>query len=185
MPHTKKLNAIFGAFLISGIFAGCASMPEAAKPLRSSEPSTLSGQQVFTELKRLAGHWRGHVMKTDGPSASVQWKVTAGGSAVMETQFVGTPHEMVSVYYMDGDALILTHYCAAQNQPRMRLKSAGATTWTFEFAGGTSFDPTKDAHIHEGVIRKTGGTQYEADWVLWNKGGPAETNRFYMKKAQE
>ena len=49
-------------------------------------------------------------------------RTTGGGSAVTETLFPGTAHEMMSVYHMDGDDLVLTHYCAGGNQPRMMLE---------------------------------------------------------------
>ena len=47
-------------------------------------------------------------------------KVTAGGSAVHETLFPGSAHEMVSVYHLDGADLVMTHFCALGNQPRMK-----------------------------------------------------------------
>ena len=52
---------------------------------------------------------------------SVVYKLTGAGSALVETQFPGTGHEMVSVYHLDGDDLRMTHYCAAGNQPRVKL----------------------------------------------------------------
>ena len=54
------------------------------------------------------------------------YRVTAAGSAVMEVLFPGTDHEMVTVYHQDGDDLILTHYCAAGNQPRMKCRRVGS-----------------------------------------------------------
>ena len=53
-----------------------------------------------------------------------RYAVTAAGSAVVETVFPGTEHEMVTVYHADGSDLVLTHYCMEGNQPRMRAKAA-------------------------------------------------------------
>ncbi len=66
-------------------------------------------------------------------------KLTAGGSAIHETLFPGQPHEMVSIYTVDGPDLVMTHYCMLGNQPRMkaRAKSPGdkspGNTLNFEF----------------------------------------------------
>src|SRR5436190_21302907 len=37
-------------------------------------------------------------------------KLTAGGSALQETLFPGQPHEMISMYTVDGSDLVMTHY---------------------------------------------------------------------------
>ena len=36
-----------------------------------------------------------------------------------------TPAETVTTYHLDGDALMLTHYCGLGNQPRLRLTGHG------------------------------------------------------------
>ena len=57
---------------------------------------------------------------------------------------------MVSVYHLDGKELRMTHYCAAGNQPRVKLDLAKSTPdeLIFVFDGGTNLDPEKDMHIH-------------------------------------
>ena len=52
------------------------------------------------------------------------FKLTGGGSAVQETIFPGAAHEMVSVYHADGKDVVMTHYCALGNQPKMKLDPA-------------------------------------------------------------
>jgi hypothetical protein len=58
---------------------------------RAAEP--VKAADAFARLKSLAGTWSGHVMTNDGPPASVNYRLTAGDTAVMETLFGGTPHE--------------------------------------------------------------------------------------------
>lgn len=70
-------------------------------------------------LKALAGTW---TADTDGDGtreSTLEYKVTSAGHAVCETLFVGTEHEMITMYHADGKALVATHYCAAGNQPRL------------------------------------------------------------------
>ena len=75
----------------------------------------------MNQAKKLAGTWL--AADQDGkPTDQVVSiiKVTAGGSAVHETLFPGQPHEMVSIYTVDGPDLVMTHYCVLGNQPRMK-----------------------------------------------------------------
>src|SRR5438105_10573588 len=88
-------------------------------------------------MKKLAGTWV-EADKDGKPTDKVVSvvKVTAGGSAVHETHFPGTPMEMVSVYHLDKGELVMTHYCVLGNQPRMKAaptSSPNKIKW--EFAG--------------------------------------------------
>lgn len=79
---------------------------------------------AFEKLKALAGNYKANMMTRDGQTTGVQYIVTAGGSAVQERIFAGEPHEMVTMYTADGDAILATHYCSGGNQPTMRLNAA-------------------------------------------------------------
>src|SRR3954454_8312886 len=84
-------------------------------------------QSAFDKLKKLAGTWVAADEKGQ-PTAQVVsgFKVVSAGSAVQENIFPGTDHEMVSVYFKDGQDVLMTHYCALGNQPQMKLDAAGA-----------------------------------------------------------
>jgi hypothetical protein len=100
-----------------------------------------------------------------------------------ETLFPGTPHEMRSVCFLDGGELVLTHYCAMGNQPRMKLSPASTDrTLVFDFAGGTNVDPAKDVHIHSGRIQLTGPDALETEWTVWGGGKQTGTNRFVLAR---
>src|SRR4051794_21783575 len=106
------------------------------------------------KMKKLAGTWV-EADKDGKPTDKVVSviKVTAGGSAVTETLFPGQPMEMVSIYHLDGSDLLMTHYCALGNQPRMKADpKSPANQIRFKFAGGTNLDPAKDMHMHEGTL---------------------------------
>jgi hypothetical protein len=80
-------------------------------------PDTAAGR-MFGQLTRLAGTWEMTDENGQKMVGSV-YRVIAGGSAVSETMFPGSEHEMVNMYHLDGDRLLVTHYCAGANQPRM------------------------------------------------------------------
>jgi hypothetical protein len=88
------------------------------------------------------------------PGAAVTVKTKAAGSAVVHQYRQGTPGEMETIFHMDGDKLLLTHYCALQNAPVLQfVKSDKPGELKFVFKGGTNFDPKVDAHLHESTFQ--------------------------------
>jgi hypothetical protein len=131
-------------------------------------------------MKGLAGEWLR--LGEDGKPTDVvgaTYRVTSGGSVVIETILPGTDHEMVTMYYLDGNDLVLTHYCALGNQPRMKADpKSPAGTISFQFAGGANIDPAKDAHMHDAVFTFVDKDRIEAAWTLWAGGKAKDTYRF-------
>ena len=145
-----------------------------AVPAWSAAQGTVQpAASAFERLKALEGEWidAEGAFGTKGAVAA-SYKVTGGGTAVLETFPVGTPGEMVTVYHTDGNDLILTHYCSAGNQPRMRAKTFDGRTLSFEFEGGTNIDPKVTSHMHSVTIEFLGPNEIRATWQNWSKGGP-------------
>ncbi len=77
-------------------------------------------------IKKLAGKWVSvsDMFGKKNERLYTEYKVTAGGSAVIETIFPNTPYEMMSVYYDDNGKLAMTHYCMMRNRPFLKLVSS-------------------------------------------------------------
>src|SRR5450432_3612122 len=100
-----------------------------------------AAQQSFEELKALNGSWEGK--EANGNVVQVDYRVTSGGSALMSE--IKGKEDMISMFNLDGDRLLLTHYCAAGNQPRMVASaSPDGKTITFDFLDATNL-ATHDA----------------------------------------
>lgn len=131
---------------------------------------------ALEKLKKLAGTWL--LADKDGrPTDQVASiiKVTAGGSVVHETLFPGQPHEMISVYMVDGPDLVMTHYCVLGNQPRMKADpKSPANQIVWRFAGGTNLDPKKDKHMHEATVTIVDEDHLELNGVGWENGAPVK-----------
>jgi hypothetical protein len=89
---------------------------DVAKPdeERAEDPAPLAAApEAFEYLKALEGKWVVQNGKPDAP----QWEfeVTSRGSAIVERLLIGTEKEMTTVYYLDNDRLIGTHYCQMKN----------------------------------------------------------------------
>src|SRR5260370_35061019 len=79
-----------------------------------------NGAAAFEKMKSLAGHWEGSAPGDAKLTADIEG--TAGGNAVLEKfQMIegGKPMTLITMYYLDGHTLKLTHYCHAGNHPTM------------------------------------------------------------------
>jgi hypothetical protein len=108
--------------------------------------------------------------------------LTGANSAPVETDFPNSNHEMVSAYHHDGDELRMTHYCAADNQPRLRLDGASSTPsrLAFVFDGGSNLDPVKDLHIDGMALTFEKDGEVKSAWEEYAGGKPAGTPTFHL-----
>ncbi len=156
----------------------------ASPALAGTRPEAVDARTAFEKLKGLAGEWTGTVNeKGSGPPGVVVYRVTANGSAVEETLFPGSPHEMITVYHLDGNRLMLTHYCAAGNQPRMALtRKSTPEKLDFNFAGGTNLKSSKDPHMHALRIRFESKDEIATEWDFFEKGKLKECEKFFLSR---
>jgi hypothetical protein len=138
-------------------------------------------------VKRLAGEWTGKGQHGEHEmDATVTYRVTSGGTAVMETLDPGGEHEMVTVYHQDGDDLVLTHYCMLGNQPRMKAeKSDGSKKLVFKFAGAGNLKSEKDPHMHDLTLEFLGDDHIKTTWTFYQDGKPSGKAVFDLKRKKK
>ncbi len=157
-----------------------------ASPVVASAQATGAGatNPAFERLKSLQGTWTGPATHGGQPAgeATVVYKVTGGGSVVEETLVPGTPHEMVTMYHLDGPRVMLTHYCSSGNQPRMTLEpGTDPNVLAFMFSGGTNMKES-DAHMHSVRIIFKDADHISAVWASMKDGRPAGEVRFELSR---
>jgi hypothetical protein len=134
----------------------------------------------FDMLKGLEGKWVGKNSK--GEALEVTFRMTAGGSALMSEIHGHGPENMISMFHMDGERLLMTHYCGAGNQPRMRAVSADAKSVSFEFMDGTNIGPG-DGHMQHVTFAEPDASHHTEEWVFLDHG--KETKElFTLERAQ-
>ncbi|MDH3628921.1 MAG: hypothetical protein OEV00_00705 [Acidobacteriota bacterium] len=136
----------------------------------------------FEFLKSLAGQWT-----ADGEhlSGAFEFSITAGGHAVQEREMIGTPMEMMTVYHMQGEDLVATHYCMVGNQPRL-LASELKNTNHLEFECDGKPGNTKshdEGHIHSWTmtLNDDGSLKYDA---VMHSGEGAENFNTVLRRAK-
>jgi hypothetical protein len=139
---------------------------------RAAEETTLSpAHAAFERFKSLQGKWEG--TSTKGWKETINFKTIAAGSVVVEDSFDAHPDEtMMTMYYLDGDRLMLTHYCVAKNQPRLLATSFmdEGKTITFTFVDGTNMPNRDRGHMDKVVIRFLDQNHVTNQWTWYQNG---------------
>ena len=134
-----------------------------------------TGSAELEKMKSLSGTWTGTgMMHGKETPMTVEYKTTAGGSAVIETLSPGTPMEMVSVYYEEDGKLVMKHFCMLKNQPVLAVKNVGENTIEFDLVDGTNMDASKDMYMHSAVFTFVDDNTMTQTWTPYQDGKEAE-----------
>jgi len=136
----KTRLILIGAALL--LATALCTRAEDQKPAKTASPE-------LERMKSLVGSWTGKVDMGDGPvDMTATYTVIAGGSALEERVFAGTPHEMTTMYYDKNGKLAATHYCVFGNRPQFLLKSSDANSLTFDFDKTCGINVKTESHMH-------------------------------------
>jgi hypothetical protein len=137
----------------------------------------------FAKLKTLVGNWEADSQRG---KVSSSYELISNGSALVEHIRVPGEEEMMTVYHLDGNRLVLTHYCTAGNQPHMQAEAYDplGNQLVFNFVnGGNLSDPNK-GHMHHVVLQFLSADSFSSKWSFQENGKPkfAENMEFHRVK---
>jgi hypothetical protein len=140
-------------------------------------------QKSFDQMKTFAGSWEGSVttipkMKDmgEGAATEVTMRVTSRGNALLhEMKEAGKPDDAskydhpITMFYVDADRLLLTHYCDAGNRPRMSGKvSPDGKTVEFDFVDVSG--NMQHGHMEHAVFTTIDANHHIEDWTYMMPG---------------
>jgi len=189
MKSLRFLLAVALLPLSTVTFAQSDAHKSAVAPVQSD------AQKAFTQLKTLAGTWRGPITADppqgdwDKKPISLSMRVTSRGNLLVhEMKEPGTPDDPskddpITTIYLDGDRLLLTHYCDAGNRPRMAARvSPDGKTIEFDFldvAGSTQY-----GHMHHAVFTIIDANHHTEEWTFVLKGDKQIHARMDLQRVQ-
>jgi len=108
----------------------------------------------------------------NGKPATVTYTLVSDNSALLERLAMGGESEMVTIYHPDGDHLMMTHYCSAHNQPRMRSQTVAAESKniTFDFVDVTNLSASDAGHMRKLVVTFEDKDHFTQEWTWREKG---------------
>ena len=143
------------------------------------------GSSALKAMKTLAGTWTGtHIMEGKEIPASVDYKVSSNGSAVVETMFPGTSQEMVTVYHDKGGKLAMTHYCSVGNQPHLDLVTMEGNILAFSLSSSGNAHLGDEGHMHDLTVTISDSDHLQQEWSYFEKGKYGGTTTFTLVRVQ-
>jgi hypothetical protein len=135
---------------------------------------------TFERLKSLNGIWEGKT--SNGAPFKITFRTISGGSAVL-SEITGEEN-MVTMFHVDNDRVLATHYCAAGNQPRMQASmSPDGKTITFSFVDATNMATPKAGHMDHLVITIPDADHHSEEWTFLQDGKEMK-EQFTMTRAK-
>jgi len=167
------------AFIVAGAVVLTAGLAHAEE-----HGSKIASTPQWERMKTLVGEWDGYAVEEGKKLPThVSVRMTGDGSAVMHWMDAGTPHEMITMFHMDRDDLLATHYCAAHNQPRMRAVPGGtADRVAFEFRDGTNIRPG-DGYMSRLVVTFVDADHHDEEWG-YDRNGKLSSGTFHMTRVK-
>lgn len=160
-----------------------AAAAAAAAPTTPAPAPKSPARKAYNRLKTLEGTWEGKVTTTpkqalaelqavdaklgdmDG-KVSVAWGVGSNGHALTHVDLGEGPHyKPLTVFYVEKDRLLLTHFCAFNNRPRMEAKiSDDGNTVDFQFLDVEGV--MKYGYMRQATIVFIDDDHHTEDWVF-------------------
>lgn len=171
----RPLRFALASIAIIALAAAPASAGEA--PGKPSPPHA-----AFERMKSLVGAWE--MKGEDGKVTTLTYTLVSDGTALMETMDAPGIHAvMVTMYHPDGADLLMTHYCGAGNQPRMRCpKLAGdASSLAFAYVDATNLSAPGAGHMHDLVITFVDADHFNQEWT-WKQGDEEGRDLFKFER---
>src|SRR5215467_2105411 len=190
-----KSHRFMLSILVMSLVTFAFAQSDAQKRVDQATPS--EAQRSFSQLKSLAGSWEGTVTTEpaqpafgNGTLLQVSMRVTSRGNALAhEMKEAGKPDDPtrydhpLTMFYLDGDRLLLTHYCDAGNRPRMTARvSPDGKTVEFDFldvAGSTQY-----GHMQHAVFTLIDADHHREDWTYLMPGNKPMHAHFDLQRAK-
>jgi hypothetical protein len=183
-----KHLGLFGLAL-SALFLSVPRVTVAQPTANTSEEIAIADpKEAFDKLKTLEGSWVGP-LTTDpaepsvaGAFAQLSLQVTSRGNAfVHELSVSGLPDHPVTVFYIEDDNFVATHYCDSGNRPRLINRvSPDGNTVEFEFGELSGTD--QYGHMHGAVFTFIDENHHTEEWTWMLPDGKTVRMRLDLQR---
>jgi hypothetical protein len=144
-----------------------------ATAVRDTSGGPVDAKAAFAQLKQLEGVWEAPA--AGGNAARTEFEVTANGTVLLERYTNASMPgggRMATAYHLDGNDLVLTHYCIANNQPVLRADrfDSAAREIQFEFLRAGNLASPAAGHMRRAKYRVVDSNQFVTEWEFFENG---------------
>ena len=161
--------------LVLGVLIFSVAISDEAKHQTKPAP------EVLNTFKSLEGEWVGiHINhKGEEEQVTIIYRTISAGTAVEERIFAGTPKEMITVYHGSNDGgILMTHYCALGNQPRMQLDNTDGKLFEFQYLDGINIDRETTGHMGGLTLTILDENTIQQEWDYYEGGEVKDSGKF-------
>ena len=140
----------------------------------------IDAKAAFAQLKQLEGVWEAPA--AGGKTARTEFELTANGTVLIErytNAALPGGGKMATAYHLDGNDLVLTHYCIANNQPVLRAERFDEATREiqFEFLRAGNLPSPAAGHMHRASYRIVDADHFVTEWDFFENGARKMTEK--------
>lgn len=139
---------------------------------------------AFEQLKTLVGEWEG---TNSAGRVTVTYTMVSGESALMERVKSANEPEMITMYTMDGDHILITHYCSAGNQPQMKTETLNGKPdkYTFTLLRVNGMKSPNEGHMVGLVLTLPDKDHLTQEWTFEDKGKTMAEKFHFQRKPEK
>lgn len=170
MKHDLIRRAAIAATILACALA--ANAPGMAEEVQSTS------SMQFETIAALTGEWQ----VQEHATLRIVFEPTAGGSVIIERWMRGERMHSLTIYHLDGERLVATHYCPQGNQPRLVATDSDNGEIRFTFMDATGLDPNESYQHDLSLERNADGTVSRAE-TYWGPNGAGEESTLTLMRA--
>ena len=147
------------------------------------------GESLMEKLKGLEGDWT--MLDENGEDTGVigsTFRISSGGSVLVEVMAPDSPdgHEMFNMYHADGERVLMTHYCAAGNQPRLEVIATDeGNRLELRFESITNLASPDTGHMHQAEYIFHGDDRLTTRWQSMQDGKLSDEHAVFELKRRK
>jgi hypothetical protein len=135
-----------------------------------------SSETVFEIFKGFEGKW---AIRSGQKTLPIEMTYESGSKGSIVTEQFG---KELSVFYRDGQSLLMTHFCNAGNQPRLRLrKNTRAGVFEFQMFDITNLQSADADHVERVVYKIIDDKTIDLE-IVWKKGKSEESEKYTLTR---
>ena len=135
-----------------------------------------SSETAFETFKGFEGKW---AIRSGQKTLPFEMTYEIGSKGSIVTEQFG---KELSVFYRDGGNLLMTHFCNAGNQPRLRLReNTGPGVFEFQMFDITNLQSADADHVEKVVYRIVDDKTIDLE-IVWKNGKSEESEKYTLAR---
>ncbi len=131
-----------------------------------------TSETAFDELRGLRGRW---AIRSERKILPIEMSYELGSKGSIVAEQFG---KELSVFYRDGQSVVMIHFCNAGNQPRLRLKESSRPDFLeFEMFDITNLKTANADHVQRVIYRILNENTIDLE-IVW-EGNNSQTSERY------